>query len=51
MVKYRYTININKEVVEQVKEVQMNLAGCSNLSSIIEILLNDWLKQFGVKNG
>lgn len=49
MNKYSYTISLNKELVEQVKLVQMNIAGCSNLSGIIEKLLIHWLQQFEVK--
>ena len=49
MDKQTYSVSLNKKMVEEVKKVQMNLAGCSNLSSIIEMLLTNWLQQFEVK--
>jgi len=49
MDKTRYNIYLNDELVEQVKAVQLNLVGCSNLSAIIEKLLIQWLQQFEVR--
>ena len=44
-----YSITLSDGLVEQVKAVQLSLAGCSNLSAIIEKLLIEWLQQFEVK--
>jgi len=44
-----YNINLSEELVNQVKEVQLNLVGCSNLSAIIKMLLINWLQQFKEK--
>jgi hypothetical protein len=49
MEKKNYSISLSEELVEQVRLAQLNLAGCSNLSAIIERLLIQWLQQFEVK--
>jgi uncharacterized protein YigA (DUF484 family) len=49
MDKTTYSISLSEGLVEQVKAVQTNLAGCSNLSAIIEKLLIQWLQQFEVQ--
>ncbi len=46
MEKIVYSVSLHPEIVNQVKAVQLNIAGCSNLSAITEMLLIEWLKQF-----
>jgi len=51
MDKTTYSISLSDGLVDQVKAVQVNLVGCSNLSAIIEKLLIEWLQQFEVQHG
>lgn len=46
MDKKNITISIDPILISHVKELQMRLAGCCNVSSLIEILLKNWLAQF-----
>jgi metal-responsive CopG/Arc/MetJ family transcriptional regulator len=50
MDKRTYSISLREDLVEQVKTVQTNVAGCSNLSAIVEKLLIQWLQQFEVQH-
>jgi len=49
MDKQTYSITLSRGLAEQVKAVQINVAGCSNLSAIVEKLLIQWLQQFEVQ--
>jgi hypothetical protein len=44
MDKYRYSVTIDKDVADRVKQIQEQLAGCSNLSSLTEKLLITWIQ-------
>lgn len=46
MYKEKITISLEPELIVQIKQTQLQLAGCSNVSSLVEILLKNWLQQF-----
>ncbi len=41
--KERYQVTLNTKIVTKVLEIQKTLVGSSNLSSLIDKLLKDWL--------
>lgn len=50
MDKEKITISVDPVLISHVKELQMRLAGCCNVSSLIEILLRNWVGEFGGVN-
>jgi len=43
MAKEKITITLDNELIEQTKLLQEQLAGCHNISSLIEKLLIQWI--------
>lgn len=44
--KKRYLIVLHEEVVKQVFDIQETLVGSTNLSGLIEMLLNKWCEGY-----
>jgi len=43
MDKRNFTLSLNKEIVDKAVEIQKNFSGSSNLSSLIDKVLAEWI--------